>query len=437
MSVAFTSNPLDEVKPDVNAIVASALAGYAGGTPGRRLVLAALCAALPAGANAEAVRFALLQVGDENVKAIVRNPRSGLYRQLVRAALACTLSSSFSLPGADARAQKLASVSRCLVGILTCPVDTRAEGISDRMIVSCRHVLAVIGMMEIDHLRETGKQGVLLTRGFIAAKTNRSFDGAADVLNALKKLGWIRKVKTVGGGIGRFRIAAQLSAEQAEAAWQNADVVDALAVGTLGSNDGAALISSAGKPAWVFWEGHLGARAFVRALAGAVELADGDLLGLSKKSSTALALDLLRDLPGLSEPDLDLGLYLDDLGDRTIAVDLAEGRMHELKIQSQARTVALTERREDAKYLAGVFRDVWAHDGVGLVPAATERREVINAWAQAAARDLGTTITDPGMRLIAAGLLRRDLVHYGHDAAVARSIATFVFPVAAATGISQ
>ncbi|MHC5796161.1 hypothetical protein ACVXZ4_08390 [Lacisediminihabitans sp. FW035] len=436
MSVAFTSNPADSVKVDVDKLVGAALAGYAGGAPGRRQVLAALCAALPAGATATEVRFSLLRLGDENVKAIARGARSGLYRQLVRAARGFTLSGSSSLPGAaDARAQKVASVSRCLVGILTAPVDPVAVGVSDRMIVSCRHVFAVIGMMEIDHLRATGKHGVLLTRSFVAAKTGRSFEGARDVLNALKKLGWIRKVKDVSGGVGRYRIAAQLTPVQAEAAWVNADVVDALAVGALTTNDGAAIISSAAAPIWMFWEGHLGSRAYVRALAGAVELAEGDRLGLTKQAYGKLAQDLLRDLPGLGELGLDLALYLADLGDRTIATDLAEDRMRELKAQSAARTAALNERRDDAKYVAHIFREVWAREGVGLVPAALESRDTIRAWASAAARELGAEITDPGMRQIGAGLLRRDLVKFGHDDAVAKSIVVFILPPAAAGGV--
>ena len=436
MIVAFTSNPVDTVKVDVDKLVGAALAGFAAGTAARRLVLASLCASLPAGASATAVRFALLRLGDENVQAIAREARSGPYRQLVRAALAFTLSSgSSSLPrAADARAQKVASVSRCLVGILTAAVDAKAVGVSDRMIVSCRHVLAVIGMMEIDHLRATGKHGVLLTRSFVAAKTGRSFDGAADVLAALKKLGWIRKVKTVSGGVGRYRIAAQLSPVQAEAAWVNADVVDALAVGALANNDAAAIISSAAAPVWMFWDGHLGSRAYIRALAGAVELADGDWMGLSKLGYKSLAQDLLRDLPGLGEPDLDLALYLADLGNRTIATDIAEDRMRELKAQSAARSAALNERRDDARYVANIFREVWGREGVGLVPAAAESRDTIRTWAAAAARELGVEITDPGMRQIGAGLLRRDLVRYGHDDSVAKSIAAFILPAATAAG---
>ena len=438
MSVSFTSNPVDTVKVDVNALVGAALAGFAGGTPGRRLVLAALCSSLGAGASATDVRFALLRLGNDDVKAIVRDARSGAYRQLVRAALAFTLSGSSSLPGAaDARAQKVASVSRCLVGLIAAPVDGRAVGVSDRMIVSCRHVLAVIGMMEIDHLRATGKHGVLLTRAFVAAKTGRSFDGAKDVLNALKKLGWIRKVKTVSGGVGRFRIAAQISSAQAEAAWFNADVVDALAVGALTTNDAAAIISSAAAPVWSFWDGHLGSRAFVRTLAGAVELAEGNLLGLSKTTYGKLAQELLRDLPGLGEPDLDLALYLADLGNRTIATDLAVDRMRELKAQSAARSAALNERRDDAKYVADIFREVWSREGVGLVPAATESRDTIRTWAAAAARELGGEITDLGMRQIGAGLLRRDLVRFGHDDAVARNMATYILPAAIAAGVQQ
>ena len=438
MSVAFTSNPVDTVKVDVDKLVGAALAGFAGGTPGRRLVLAALCAALSAGATATAVRFALLRLGDDDVKAIVFDARSGPYRQLVRAALAFTLSGSSSLPGAaDARAKKVASVSRCLVGILTSPLNAKAIGLSDRMIVSCRHVLAVIGMMEIEHLRATGLHGVLLTRSFVAAKTGRSFDGAADLLKALKALGWIRKVKTVSGGIGRYRIAAQLSPVQAEAAWVNADAVDALAVGALAMNDAAAIISAAAAPVWVYWADHLGSRAYVRALAGTVELADGDRLGLSNAAYKSLALDLLHDLPGLGEPDLDLALYLDDLGDRTIATDLAEDRMRELKAQSQARMAALNERRDDAKYLAEVFHEVWAREGVGLVPAASESRDFIKAWVAAAARELGAAVTDPGMRKIAVGLLRRDLIRFGHDEVVAKNIAGFILPTAAAAGATQ
>ena len=438
MSVAFTSNPVDTVKVDVDKLVGAALAGFAGGTPGRRLVLAALCSALSAGATATAVRFALLRLGNDDVKAIVFDARSGPYRQLVRAALAFTLSGSSSLPGAaDARAKKVASVSRCLVGILTSPLNAKAIGLSDRMIVSCRHVLAVIGMMEIEHLRATGLHGVLLTRSFVAAKTGRSFDGAADLLKALKALGWIRKVKTVSGGIGRYRIAAQLSPVQAEAAWVNADAVDALAVGALAMNDAAAIISAAAAPVWVYWADHLGSRAYVRALAGTVELADGDRLGLSNAAYKSLALDLLHDLPGLGEPDLDLALYLDDLGDRTIATDLAEDRMRELKAQSQARMAALNERRDDAKYLAEVFHEVWAREGVGLVPAASESRDFIKAWVAAAARELGAAVTDPGMRKIAVGLLRRDLIRFGHDEVVAKNIAGFILPTAAAAGATQ
>ena len=438
MSVAFTSNPVDTVKADVDKLVGAALAGFAGGTPGRRLVLASLCAALPSGATATEVRFALLRLGNDGVKAIAREARSGPYRQLVRAALAFTLSGSSSLPGsADARAQKVASVSRCLVGILTAAVDAKAVGVSDRMIVSCRHVLAVIGMMEIEHLRATGKHGVLLTRAFVAAKTGRSFDGAADVLNALKKLGWIRKVKDVSGGVGRYRIAAQLTAVQAEAAWVNADVVDALAVGALATNDAAAIISSAAAPVWSFWEGHLGSRAYVRALAGAVELAEADRLGLSKLAYGKLALELLRDLPGLGEPNLDLALYLDDLGNRTIATDLAEDRMRELKAQSAARSAALNERRDDTAFLANIFSEVWAREGIGLVPAASESRDTIHAWAAAAARELGAEITDPGMRQIGAGLLRRDLVKFGHDDAIALSIAAFILPTVTAGNSTQ
>ena len=433
MSVTFTSNPVDTVKVDVDKLVGAALAGFAGEAGGRRLVLAALCAALPSGASATDVRFALLRLGNDDVKAIVRDARSGPYRQLVRAALAFTLSGSSSLPGAaDARAQKVASVSRCLVGLIAAPVDAKAVGVSDRMIVSCRHVLAVIGMMEIDHLRATGKHGVLLTRAFVAAKTGRSFDGAADVLDALKKLGWIRKVKTVSGGVGRFRIAAQISSAQAEAAWVNADVVDALAVGALAMNDAAAIISSAAAPVWSFWEGHLGSRPYVRALAGAVELANDDRLGLSKLAYGKLSLELLRDLPGLGEPNLDLALYLDDLGNRTIATDLAEDRMRDLKAQSAARSAALNERRDDAVFLANIFREVWAREGIGLVPAASESHDTIRAWAAAAARELGAEITDPGMRQIGAGLLRRDLVKFGHDDAIALSIAAFILPTVTA-----
>lgn len=438
MSVAFTSNPVDTVQADVDKLVGAALSGFAGGTPGRRLVLAALCSALSAGAPATAVRFALLRLGNDDVKAIVREARSGPYRQLVRAALAFTLSGSSSLPGAaDARAQKVASVSRCLVGIITAPVDAKAVGVSARMIVSCRHVLAVIGMMEIEHLQATGKHGVLLTRAFVAAKTSRSFDGAKDVLNALKKLGWIRKVKDVSGGVGRYRIAAQLTAVQAAAAWANADVVDALAVGALATNDAAAIISSAAAPVWSFWEGHLGSRAYVRALAGAVELAEGDHLGLSKVAYKTLAQELLCDLPGLGEPGLDLAVYLADLGDRTIATDLATDRMRELKAQSAARSAALNERRDDAKYLADVFHEVWAREGVGLVPAATESRDFIRAWVAAATRELGVAVTDPGMRKIAVGLLRRDLIRFGHDETVAKNIAAFILPLAVASGVQQ
>ena len=275
-------------------------------------------------------------------------------------------------------------------------------------------------------------RGVLLTRAFVAAKTGRSFDGAKDVLNALKKLGWIRKVKTVSGGVGRYRIAAQLSPIQAESAWVNADVVDSLAVGALATNDAAAIISSAAAPVWSFWDGHLGSRAYVRALAGAVELAEGHRLGLSKLAYGKLAQELLRDLPGLGDLSLDLALYLDDLGDRTIAADIAEDRMRELKAQSAARTAALNERRDDAKYVAGIFREVWAREGVGRVPAATEPRDVIRAWAAAAARELGAEITDPGMRQIGAGLIRRDLVKYGHDDAVARSMTSYILPPASA-----
>ena len=438
MSVAFSSNPVDTVKVDVDKLVGAALAGFAGGTPGRRLVLAALCSALSAGATATAVRFALLRLGNDDVKAIVFDARSGPYRQLVRAALAHVLSGSSSMPGAaDARAKMVASVSRCLVGIITAPVDGRAVGVSDRMIVSCRHVLAVIGMMEIEHLRATGLHGVLLTRSFVAAKTGRSFDGAADLLKALKALGWIRKVKTVSGGVGRYRIAAQLSPVQAEAAWVNADAVDALAVGALAMNDAAAIISAAAAPVWVYWADHLGSRAYVRALAGAVELAEGDRLGLSKVTYKTLAQELLRDLPGLGEPGLELAVYLADLGDRTIATDLAVDRMRELKAQSAARSAALNERRDDAKYVADIFREVWAREGVGLVPAASESRDTIRAWAAAAARELGGEITDPGMRQIGAGLLRRDLVKYGHDDAVARNMATYILPAAIAAGVQQ
>lgn len=111
--------------------------------------------------------------------------------------------------------------------------------------------------------------------------------------------------------------------------------------------------------------------------------------------------------------------------------------MRELKAQSAARSAALNERRDDAAFVANICRDVWAREGVGLVPAASESRDTIRAWAAAAARELGAEITDPGMRQIGAGLLRRDLVKFGHDVAVAKSIAAFILPPAVAGGVHQ
>lgn len=111
--------------------------------------------------------------------------------------------------------------------------------------------------------------------------------------------------------------------------------------------------------------------------------------------------------------------------------------MRELKAQSAARSAALNERRDDAAFVANIFRDVWARAGVGLVPAATESRDTIRAWAAAAAQELGAEITDLGMRQIGAGLLRRDLVKFGHDDDVAKSIASYILPAAIAAGVQQ
>jgi hypothetical protein len=439
MTVTFSSSTPSAVdKIGIQQTLTRVLAGFSDNTPPRQLILAGLCACLPGGATASQIRFGLLAVGSEAVQAVVRDPRGGLYRRLHRAALSHTLASGpSSLPAAAAaRKDAVASTARCLVGILAAPVDAKAVGVSLRMVAAARHVFAIIGCAQLDHLRETGKPGVLLTRGYVAALTNRSLDGAADILTGLAKLGWVRRVSTVNGGVGRYRISARLTAEQAEAAWLNADVVDALAVGgtALSTNTAAELIASASKPVWSYWA-PLGGRAFTRALCGELELAEGDYLGLTKAGWKKLGGELLAALPGLGEPNLNLGLYLDDLGLRTLAVDLAEDRMVSLKEAAAIRTVALEERREDAKFANEIFRQVWKE--IGWVPDAVLPRSEIQAWVGLAAAQLSPLISEPALRLLAQGLLRKDLIARGHGDSVARSIASYILPAATAAVVNQ
>ena len=439
MTVTFSSSvPSTVDKVDVQQTLTRVLAGFSDDTSPRQLILAGLCACLPVGATASQIRFGLLAVGNEAVQTVVRDPRGGLYRRLHRAALSHTLASgSSSLPAvAAARKDAAASTGRCLVGILAAPVDAKAACVSLRMVAAARHVFALIGCAQLDHLRETGKPGVLLTRGYVAALTNRSLDGAADILTGLVKLGWVRRVSTVNGGVGRYRISARLTPAQAEAAWLNADTVDALAAGglALSANRAAALIASASKPVWSYWR-PLGGRAFTRALCGELELADGDYLGLTKAGWRKLGGELLVAIPGLGEPNLDLGLYLDDLGLRTLAVDLAEDRMLSLKEAAAIRTVALEERREDAKFANEIFQQVWKE--IGWVPDAILPRAEIQAWVGQAASQLSPLISEPALRTLAQGLLRKDLIARGHDDSVAKSIASYILPTAAAVRIHQ
>lgn len=439
MTVSFsTSVPPAVDKIDVQQTLTRVLAGFSEGTPARQLILAGLCACLPLSATPSQIRFGLLAAGNEAVQSIVRDPRNGLYRRLVRAALSHTLASGpSSLPGAGvARANAVASTARCLIGILAGPVDEKAAGVSLRMVAAARHVFAIVGCAQLDHLRETGKPGVLLTRGYVAALTNRSLDSAADILSGLVKLGWLRRVSTVNGGVGRYRISARLTPAQSEAAWLNADVVDALAVGggALGANSAAALIVSASKPVWSYWA-PLGARAFTRALCGELELADGDYLGLTKAGWKKLGGELLGAIPGLDEPNLDLSLYLDDLGLRTLAVDLAEDRMFSLKEAAAIRTAELEERREDARFANEIFQQVWKE--IGWVPDAVLPRSEIQSWVGLAAAQLSPLISEPALRTLAQGLLRKDLIARGHDSSVASSITSYILPTAPTVAVNQ
>ena len=194
------------------------------------------------------------------------------------------------------------------------------------------------------------------------------------------------------------------------------------------------MIASASKPVWSYWA-PLGGRAFTRALCGELELADGDYLGLTKAGWKKLGGELLVALPGLGEPNLDLGLYLDDLGLRTLAVDLAEDRMLALKEAAAVRTVALEERREDAKFANEIFQQVWKE--IGWVPDAVLPRSEIQSWVGLAAARLSPLISEPALRTLAQGLLRKDLIARGHDDSVAKSIASYILPTADAVGIHQ
>ena len=435
MVVAFTSDPPSLDAADVDVLLKAALSGYDDVvTSARRLVLAGLCTALPAGVPPAQVRAGLLRVGNESVRQLLRKPRSGLFQHLVRDALAFTLSSS-SPAGAGARQKKVASVARCLVGMLSAPVDSKVAGVSPRMVVAARHGLAIVGASELAHLRDTGLHGVLLSRGYFDVLTNRSADGAGDVIGAMVKLGWVRKVKVVGG-TPRYRIAARLTEAQDGAAWANSGAVNALAVGgdALLGSDAAALIDSSVAPVWTYWDGHLGSRVWTRAFAGAAELTGTDLLGLSPTSAKALAVELHRDLPGLGEPGVRLDLYLKEQGLATLAVDLAEDKMTDLRDASAARAVLLDERREDSRFINELFTAAFTLEGVGPIPHEREGQTTMKLWVGSAAAHLGHSITEPGMRKVAATLLRRDLIARAHDPAVARKISQFVFSPASAAG---
>lgn len=435
MVVTFTSDPPSLDAADVDVLLKAALSGYdAVVTSARRLVLVGLCSALPAGVPPAQVRAGLLRVGNDPVRQLLRKPRSGLFQHLVRDALAFTLSPS-SPAGAGARQKKVASVARCLIGILAAPVDSKSTGVSPRMVVAARHGLAIVGASELAHLRDTGMHGVLLSRGYFGALTNRSADGAGDVIAAMVKLNWIRKVKTVGG-TPRYRISARLTEAQDDAAWANSSAVNALAVGgdALLGSDAAALIDSSAAPIWTYWDGHLGSRAWTRAFAGAAELADAHLLGLSPTSAKSLALELHRDLPCLGEPGIRLDLLLKEQGLATLAVDLADDRMTDLREASAARAVLLDERREDSRFINELFIAAFRVEGIGPIPHEREGRQAMQTWAAAAATHLGQSITEPGMRTLAVTLLRRDLIERAHDPVVARNISTYVFSSASAAG---
>ena len=133
MVVAFTSDAPTLDAADVDTMLKAALSGYDDvATSARRLVLAGLCTALPAGVPPAEVRAGLLRVGNDPVRQLLRKPRSGLFQHLVRDALAFTLSSS-SPAGACAGQKRVASVARRLVGMLSAPVDSKAAGVSPRM----------------------------------------------------------------------------------------------------------------------------------------------------------------------------------------------------------------------------------------------------------------------------------------------------------------
>ena len=435
MVVAFTSDAPTLDAADVDTMLKAALSGYDDvATSARRLVLAGLCTALPAGVPPAEVRAGLLRVGNDPVRQLLRKPRSGLFQHLVRDALTFTLSSS-SPAGACAGQKKVASVARRLVGMLSAPVDSKAAGVSPRMVVAARHGLAIVGASELAHLRETGMHGVLLSRGYFGALTNRSADGAGDVIAAMVRLGWIRKVKLVGG-TPRYRISARLTDIQDDAAWANSPAVNALAVGgdALLGSDAAALIDSSAASVWTYWDGHLGSRAWTRAFAGAAELTGTDLLGLSPTSARSLALELHRDLPGLGEPGVRLDVYLKEQGIATLAVDLADDRMTDLREASAARAVLLDERREDSRFINELFTAAFKLEGIGPIPHEREGQTAMKLWVGAATAHLGQSITEPGMRTIATTLLRRDLIARAHDPAVARKISQFVFSLASAAG---
>ncbi len=413
MLVALTSDQPSLDAADVDVLLKAALSGYdAAATSARRLVLAGLCTALPAGVPPAHVRAGLLPVGNDAVRQLLRKPRSGLFQHLVRDALAFALSSS-SPAGAEARQKKVASVARCLIVKLAAPVDSKVVGVSPRMVVAARHGLAIVGASELAHLRLSGMHGVLLSRGYFGVLTNRSADGAGDVIGAMARLGWIRKVKVVGG-TPRYRISAGLTEAQGDAAWTNSAAINALAVGgdALLGSDGAALIDSSAAPVWTYWDGHLGSRAWTQALAGATELTGTDLLGLSPTSAKSLAIELHRDLPGLGEPGIqfDLYLYLKEQGLATLAIDLAEAKMTDLREASAARAVLLDERREDSRFITELFTAAFRVEGIGPIPHEREGQAAMKLWVGAVAAHLGPAITEPGMRSIATALLRRDLI---------------------------
>ena len=333
-------------------------------------------------------------------------PANRTWRALIRAHEAHNRDHTDSLSPGTGKERDRLSLSRRLVGRVFAPAPF---GYSPQLMALARRAVVVVGARSLKEVDKGRGTGVPISEAYLGLALGMSPDAGRRALVALRRLGWVRVVKTIGDNRARIYRLSPLDVSAQAQADKWSDVVAAIAAGVDGTQlELARVVMLGASPAW----GVPGVpkAAWLTAVADAAGLSpdEREALGMAKRTTDARAW---------------LRTETETHGSLTAAIRDRETVMRPV-LEDRARALQddAARRREEAAEAKAMTQKArrWLHGkGIGQAPV----ESTLRGWAGAVFAATRGVQMDAEFASALLRLIAQDAVGGGMDRDRARELA--------------